>query len=360
MKWLALLLAAAFVSYPAAAADWILASRDGRAVAGQSFEIVLVSPGDEPLPDEIALRVKVDVAELLVRMQAQAPAQGGRRAYAGIMPGAASGAATLELADSRSNVLVLLVEKRDAIQALTGRPSATQEPPLSENEPMYFVLGARDGATVRFQLSFKYRLFDYSTGFGRDRPWLAGFYFGYTQSSLWDLSSESKPFRDTSYRPALFWKWERTDARTWIDGARVGIEHESNGREGLRSRSVDTVFVRPEWRWQTARGNFDFTPKVYGYLDKEENPDIQRYRGHVDWRLRYDSGGNWIATAVARRGTSGRGSLLVDVSRRTRDVKIGPVSGYLHAQYFNGYGEDILDYNVRRNAQLRLGFAIVP
>jgi outer membrane phospholipase A len=29
-------------------------------------------------------------------------------------------------------------------------------------------------------------------------------------------------------------------------------------------------------------------------------------------------------------------------------------------QYFNGYGEDILDYNMKRKSQLRIGFAIVP
>jgi phospholipase A1 len=63
---------------------------------------------------------------------------------------------------------------------------------------------------------------------------------------------------------------------------------------------------------------------------------------------------------VARRGNSGKGSLLLDVSRRSRDLRFGPVGGYFHLQYFNGYGEDILDYNVRRKAQLRLGFAIVP
>jgi outer membrane phospholipase A len=41
-------------------------------------------------------------------------------------------------------------------------------------------------------------------------------------------------------------------------------------------------------------------------------------------------------------------------------VKFGPVSGYLHVQFFAGYGEDILDYNVRHKSQLRFGFAIVP
>ena len=38
----------------------------------------------------------------------------------------------------------------------------------------------------------------------------------------------------------------------------------------------------------------------------------------------------------------------------------GPVSGYLHVQFFTGYGESLLDYNVRNKSQLRIGFAIVP
>jgi len=63
---------------------------------------------------------------------------------------------------------------------------------------------------------------------------------------------------------------------------------------------------------------------------------------------------------VARIGTSGKGSLLIDFSKRTRDLRVGPVGGYLHVQYFNGYGEDILDYNLRRKPQLRFGVAIVP
>jgi outer membrane phospholipase A len=63
---------------------------------------------------------------------------------------------------------------------------------------------------------------------------------------------------------------------------------------------------------------------------------------------------------VARRGTLGKGSFLLDLSRRARDLRFGPVGGYFHLQYFTGYGEDILDYNVRRKSQVRLGFAIVP
>src|SRR3970282_2024948 len=110
-------------------------------------------------------------------------------------------------------------------------------PPLAENEPVYFVMGTRGDTTGRFQLSFKYRLFDQALGWGREQPWLSGFYLGYTQASLWNLPGDSKPFRDTSYRPSLFWAWERIDAKTWIDALRAGYEHESNGKDGASSRS---------------------------------------------------------------------------------------------------------------------------
>jgi outer membrane phospholipase A len=277
------------------------------------------------------------------------------------MPPGAAGAATLQLAGVDSNVVVLQVTRRDVVQRLTGRAGVAEEPPISENDPVYFVIGPRDGWNARFQISFKYRLFDQSSGFGAERPWLSGLYFGYTQNSHWDLESASKPFRDNNYRPSLFWKWERTDERTWIDGARVGVEHESNGNQGERSRSINIAFVRPEWRWErSGGGSFEFTPKAYYYLNKDENPDIQRYRGYVDWRLRYDSGAQWITTSVLRVGNWGKGSLLIDASRRTRDMKVGPLSGYLHLQFFDGYGEDIVDYNVRRKTQFRVGLAIVP
>lgn len=61
-------------------------------------------------------------------------------------------------------------------------------------------------------------------------------YFGYTQTALWDLESDSAPFRDSSYRPSLFyrndqiWTSPGRDVRFGLAG---GLEHESNGRDGL-------------------------------------------------------------------------------------------------------------------------------
>jgi outer membrane phospholipase A len=359
VRWLAV--AAACLALRALGAEpaWLLVAPQ-RVIAGERFEVIVVAPPNQALPDELDLRVNVDVAELVLRAQAQTPAEAGRRRYAATMPARAGGPATLALAGRDSNAIALVIARRDSVQRLTGREQALEEPPLSEEEPVYFVVGANHGTNARFQLSFKYRLFDPTSGFGAERPWLVGFYFAFTQTSLWDLSAQSKPFHDTAYKPSFFWRWQRVDERTWIDGARLGFEHESNGQAGETSRSINTLFVRPEWRWAVGTGTVEFTPKVYTYLSKGENPDIPLYRGYVDWRLRYDAGGQWITTALLRVGTAGKATALVDMSRRTRDLKVGPLSGYLHLQYFNGYGESILDYNVRDPWQLRIGLAIVP
>ena len=347
----------------AASLDWLIASPEPRAVAGEPFELIVVSLRDEPLPEEIDVRLRSEIEERILRLRATGAAVRGRRSYSGVLPAGLSGAVSFDLVERNSSVLQLAVTQAPGARpSLTGRRAPGEyEPPLSENDPMYFIFGVREGYSARFQLSFKYRLFDIGTGFGRDQPWLSGFYFGYTQNSLWDLSSESKAFRDTSYRPQLFWKWDRTDEKTFVDSLRVGFEHESNGRDGPRSRSINIAFIRPEWHYSFGRGHdLQFAPKIYSYLDRDENPDIQHYRGHVDWRLRYDAAGEWVATVVVRRGTLGKGSFLLDLSKRARDLRFGPVGGYFHLQYFTGYGEDILDYNLRRKSQVRIGFAIVP
>lgn len=358
MRWLALCLA--LHSLPASA-QWLIVLSGPRLEAGAPFELVAIPPPDQGAPSELPVRIRTEAADISLPMKAIGPMADGRRVYEAVMPASMVGPVTVQLANLSSNVLAATVSRRDAVQSLTGRVMDEPEPPLSQEEPMYFIIGSRGPTTARFQLSFKYRLFDTSSGFGHDQPWLSAFYFGYTQNSLWDLSSESKAFRDTSYRPSFFWRWTRTDERAFIDAVRLGLEHESNGSQGEQSRSINIAFVRPEWRWRLREGELiEFTPKIYTYLDKEENPDIDDYRGYVDWRVRFDSGGNWIATSVVRIGNAGKGSFLLDVSRRTRDVKFGPVSTYIHVQFFSGYGEDILDYNVRKKSQLRVGFAIVP
>ena len=67
----ALLLAAAgahgFAAERGALPDWILASADGRAIAGQRFELLVVGPPGEEPPKELQVRFKSDVDELLIK-----------------------------------------------------------------------------------------------------------------------------------------------------------------------------------------------------------------------------------------------------------------------------------------------------
>jgi outer membrane phospholipase A len=248
-----------------------------------------------------------------------------------------------------------------ALPAAAAEPGAEPGVPLTVHEPVYFIMGTRGGTTARFQLSFQYRLFDREQGWGEHAPWLARLHFGYTQTSFWNLSGDSRPFRDTSYRPSLFYARQgEPDDPIPTHALRAGVEHESNGKEGADSRSINILFVRPEWRWALPNGKrLEFAPKLYGYLDKEENPDIHRYRGYADWQLRYgDDERSWLATA--RLGTAGKGSLTLDWFERARGRGPGLTFGYFHVQFFAGYGEDILDYDRRFKSQLRFGYAIVP
>ncbi|QQX85448.1 phospholipase A [Cupriavidus necator] len=231
---------------------------------------------------------------------------------------------------------------------------------LSFHDPMYFMVGAHGGANAKFQLSFKYRLFQ-----GEDpasKRLFDNLYVGYTQFSLWDLSEQSKPFRDTNYRPSLFYYLSDTGVRNNVISRlslAAGLEHESNGRSGDESRSINTVFVKPtfyfgdqnDWHWRVA-------PKLYAYVEKGDNPDIAHYRGFMDLGIAYGRPDSWEFSATLRKGTrKWYGS--VDAQLTYPMARLIPgTAGYLMAGYFVGYGESLLDYNHKLPWQFRIGYAL--
>jgi outer membrane phospholipase A len=234
---------------------------------------------------------------------------------------------------------------------------------ISAHEPTYIAFGARDRHSVRFQISFRFRFFNEDGDFARQLVPLRHLYFGYTQTALWDLDTDSAPFRDSSYRPSVFYRNEaiwRSAAGDVRLGLAAGLEHESNGRDGLSSRSINTAFVRPLLRfgepggWQLTLG-----PRLNAYLDRDGNPDIARYRGHVDLFASIGHPDRWQFATTLRRGTGNdAGSAQIEASYPLRAVSLGNLDGYVFFQYFNGYGESLLDYNRRLPAQFRAGFAI--
>jgi len=74
------------------------------------------------------------------------------------------------------------------------------------------------------------------------RSWRDGLHFAYTQRMFWDLRARSSPFRNIDYQPELFYL---TPSATFSNGISVsgqgGIRHESNGRDGAASRSINSI-----------------------------------------------------------------------------------------------------------------------
>jgi len=231
---------------------------------------------------------------------------------------------------------------------------------LSPYEPVYFSLGARPNLNARFQISLKFRLFQPSEG--EETGFFNNLYLGYSQTSLWDLGEHSAPFRDSSYRPAVFWQsdriWESGDRRKSL-GFDGGFEHESNGRDGETSRALNSLFARPTLRYRLDDGStLSFGPKVKYYASRNGNPDIADYRGHVDYQLRWAKDDGLMVSALVRKGHE-KGSLQLDMAYPLRKLGLGRLNGFLHVQYFNGYGETLLDYNVRARSQVRIGLMVV-
>ena len=191
-------------------------------------------------------------------------------------------------------------------------------------------------------------------------PYLSNLYFGYTQTSLWDIGDDSSPFRDTSYRPSLYYRWVGDGDKFLPYEWSAGYEHESNGQSEEDSRSIDMAFVRPTWHADFANGTrLTFMPKFYQYLEKSDNSDIHHYRGYADWQMRYGREDGLVISGLYRQGTRGYASGQLDLSYPLSDRIFARTGTFVHLQVFSGYGETLLDYNVDRGTQVRLGISLI-
>ncbi len=203
---------------------------------------------------------------------------------------------------------------------------------------------------IKFQISLKYKLFDNIIKDNGD------IYLAYTSLSLWQAYNKgiSSPFRETNYEPEAWLQFE-TDWDLW--GVRnrtigIGASHQSNGRSGSLSRSWNRLYIN----FLFEKGNFVFSLKPWWRVPEEakdspenssgdDNPDIDKYMGYGELGMLY----KWRDHDL---------TLLFRNNLRTSEnmgaIQLGwsfpiykKLKGYL--QYFNGYGETLIDYNASAN-----------
>jgi len=233
---------------------------------------------------------------------------------------------------------------------------------FSAHEPMYFVFGGKKPA-AKFQLSFKYRILDDNGSLARLVPALTGLHVAYSQRSLWDITSNSSPFYDSSYMPEFMFESLAADTGkheglTWL-GYQAAFQHESNGRDGPESRSMNSFYIRPMFVFGDPDGwRIIFRPKFFVYLGSlSDNPAIKNYRGYSELRAIIGKNNRLSVSFTGRIGQHfDKGSLQLDVSYPT-ELLTGNFAVYLLAQYWNGYGESLLHYD-QRSSTFRAGFSL--
>ncbi len=236
---------------------------------------------------------------------------------------------------------------------------------LSAHEPLYFAVGFNERTNAKFQYSFAYSFLNPEGELVTGTPWLEGIHFGFSQTTIWDLQSESAPFLDSTYRPALFWrdqKIERWSREGLSIGMETGIEHESNGKGGVDSRSVNIAYAKPSWNWRLPSDlRIAVEPKIWAYLGESSgNSDIEDFRGNFNLRLRaYRDDGFGISSDIRIGRDSDHGYLQVDWTYPLRKLLSDDFEGFLFVQYFNGWGESIIVYDQKTPSQVRIGFALI-
>jgi len=251
------------------------------------------------------------------------------------------------------------------------RENVLQPFTLMAHKPNYFLLGAYnsngysselfkeqfddpsiefDDTEAQFQLSLKVplgvNLFD-----------TFDVYAAYTNRSFWQLynSEISSPFRETNHEPEAWVQftpgWEILGFRNSANA--IGFVHQSNGRGGVLSRSWNRVYANFVFQ----RGNFAFGFKPWFRISEDaeddDNPDITDYLGHYELRAGY-KWNNQVFSAMSRNNLeSGFDHGAVELGWSFPLWNYPYLKGYI--QYFNGYGESLIDYDQKVN---RIGIGI--
>jgi phospholipase A1/A2 len=402
--WMACLLLVTWLPGALAAAEYLVELESPQVQSGGSIRIHLIglnptaSPTTRQFPANVPATLSAGLAREELVFSAVEPlladgidiASNGfaRVAYRATVPPHLTGAGRLELALANLPSFAIEIgaveaplDKADPPPPRKFSMQEAMDPETSETsffkrhifpyEPFYFIAGP-DSPNAKFQVSFKYRLVNTGVGNGgedeswlyRRAKWTGGLHLAYTQRSLWDLDAESAPFLDSSYMPELLYELPRliNPESGWIDriGAQIGFQHESNGKDGDSSRSLNIAYLRMPFVFGDENDfHVTFEPRAWFYVGHLlENPDLADYRGYVDVRLKAGWAHGLQVAGWLRAGKDfDHGSAQVDVTYPLHNMLSNSFSIYLYGQYFTGYGESLLLYN-ERSEMWRVGIGL--
>ena len=203
---------------------------------------------------------------------------------------------------------------------------------------------------AKFQISLKHVLADYQ---GAGSLWL-----GYTQLTFWQVydPSASKPFREIDFEPELIYSLRPNDTSI----LNFGVVHQSIGQAVPAERAWNRAYVEPGIQFSSNSDERLILQlrlwKILNSSDLRGNPDIGNYLGYGELNLRYIQDGGWKVNVMSRIL-----STQVDIAAPLSVWLLQPAQGIsrdkvdAHLQYFNGYGEGLLDYN---QSHVELGVGI--
>jgi phospholipase A1 len=218
---------------------------------------------------------------------------------------------------------------------------------LTETDPEY----TNKDYEAQFQISLKVPLtLDLFNGH-------MDIYGAYTNRSFWQVynSDYSEPFRETNHEPEL-WAQFGNDWNIWgFHNAlnSVGWVHQSNGAAGLQSRSWNRLYAN----FVFEKDNFAFSFKPWIWLSKDksisDNPDITDFMGHGEFRFAWQRNDHVVTMMLRNQLESGFDKGAVELGWSIPVFNYPYLKAYV--QYFNGYGESLIDYNRKVN---RIGVGI--
>jgi len=295
-----------------------------------------------------------------------------KRQYVLRLPVFATGPVRITMKALPTKPLIVTVEKAPPEVWAEGQVPLDEGPAMLQSflgnfsvyNPMYFLLGVDPGLEQsKFQFSFKYRLFNKEGAWAKSLPWISDFYLAYSQLAIWDLSSDSKPFEDTSYMPEMFYLHPKINLNSDLFsafGIQGGYQHYSNGKGGDDSRSTNWLYLKPII-WMPLAGPYQLIlkPKIFTYLrnDDDTNPDLSDFIGYFDLQAEIVNPDGLALNTHLWWGKKGA-TVQLDLTYPMTRLLTKSLNLYLQAQYFGGYAETLINYNERNNA-FRLGVAIV-